>query len=1476
MKHGVQPNAASMEDQKLRQKTFKVCKTINKKYSINRNAEEEACARELLELGQDNSENLSIVVQDSLVVKNNNLSMISAAKTHSKGNHSEPSKQVYITRNSQKRDQFGSQIDQNQITKRVVMQVPHNNAKQQIPQKKFLIQIPNLDGTVDEDDDVEETRANTTNHQASKQNEAKISISPTTSIPSNNTGQNLSYLETSPTFKFSNSESSLKLQSENASVNSGDMVISARIRNINDNCEAKMESGSDTKGNIGENCIVNFKKSLIKKATANPGLPESIIIKPSNSESAETGISSNTECLNVVSNSNSDCSLTNCVSNANLIKENRLAINTSSSVSSILEEKHSKNSSIPPFDTPKPIVPIATSKPRALSSFSIESLVSKDIIRPNSSGVRYSSRDLGGNPIIETNNISHQPVNLSTKNLSPPKEEVNLQKNDKISPKNLLLAKVASERENDHTSSIQTQIENSKCVLKSEPRGANDQGNDNRLNDGFKGIFGCKLDSRPASSSFTFLPNFNRFETEEKKDKCSVIEGKEPHISFSRKISDLTSSKCKSDNLEATNLPVDKSNEKICLSGELDSESSNKQAKKETFEPTVDNEKDRDKFSPNLKLNSTSILPTKDGRVKESKMVGNPLTMPKEDIKSLEANKLHLDVTENTQAPDPKYICTREETSTSQHTLLSSTKPTKEEIQTNCDDETSDDRSEDIKAQKSTNEDSSMIVKSANEFSSNEEEPKGISGMVSTSELSEKVGLDKEFLKTYPFSKSTNEDSSMCVKSVNELRSNEEEPKGISGKVSTSELSENVDLGKECLKTEIKDNESNDGVGVKEAKGDKFDQSNNSISVPCPFEAKAVPCIELQSKEEKGSNDELRNISPMASENSSRRPKELEEHFTIEKDSCTGNSIVKSSTTPEAISEDKTSTNANTIGMPRCDSSLENTDDEIDIKQNAELSSLHANKISNESTCSVFERVSKIDEHLPVDTIEDQSQTVLDNALVLAESEDIKYSPKCTTEGSDNLTKDPANSEPENTNMIIVQEMKKSEMCDEIISQTGSQSDKATPKEDDSPQQPILGRHIDEETKRKDENREDSKEQLNPQNILVSSDHLVTSLEDSSEPMKRIVLNSSESSSEVLPPEQETFRSVNSDADKSENYITRYEPNERVENSSSDNEKFKATEETKSPNSSKHLDVIEANDSKLNDVDGELSKGDLSTRKILCEGASTENVENLAEKSSTESTTCDTTSTSSSFTISLSRSTVTETNVPLTSSDGIGSEKSEMQPNNPDAGKDENSIKSELVSANSASTSDISMDAENSNDMFIKESESDEAHSDATSNVIEADEKNVAREYECESLSTILPSSHRDIYIPIQEKSDKQDLQTKGPRSPILPNLDSNENNNNVLLDSSESSSPTNSSLLSSSLTISSSSSSNTKISSCIVSQSLQIHNEVMDEKVEKNTTSKVIGTIGELSPNNVPSTENQSSLAPKVRLNYNEKCTNQ
>merc|ERR1712083_201846 len=111
-------------------------------------------------------------------------------------------------------------------------------------------------------------------------------------------------------------------------------------------------------------------------------------------------------------------------------------------------------------------------------------------------------------------------------------------------------------------------------------------------------------------------------------------------------------SKCKSDNLEATNHPADKSNETICVPDQVDSDSSNKQTNKETFELTTDNEKDGDKFIPNLKLNSTSILPTEERRVKESQIVGNPLTMPKEDIKSLEANKLHLDVTENTQSPD--------------------------------------------------------------------------------------------------------------------------------------------------------------------------------------------------------------------------------------------------------------------------------------------------------------------------------------------------------------------------------------------------------------------------------------------------------------------------------------------------------------------------------------------------------------------------------------------------------------------------------------------------------------------------------------------------------------------------------------------------------------------------------------------------------------------------------------------------------
>jgi hypothetical protein len=68
----VQPNAASMEDQKL-QKPFKVYKQISKKNALHRNAEEEACARELLELGQENNSPISIVLQDNYKTKNNNL-----------------------------------------------------------------------------------------------------------------------------------------------------------------------------------------------------------------------------------------------------------------------------------------------------------------------------------------------------------------------------------------------------------------------------------------------------------------------------------------------------------------------------------------------------------------------------------------------------------------------------------------------------------------------------------------------------------------------------------------------------------------------------------------------------------------------------------------------------------------------------------------------------------------------------------------------------------------------------------------------------------------------------------------------------------------------------------------------------------------------------------------------------------------------------------------------------------------------------------------------------------------------------------------------------------------------------------------------------------------------------------------------------------------------------------------------------------
>jgi hypothetical protein len=100
---------------------------------------------------------------------------------------------------------------------------------------------------------------------------------------------------------------------------------------------------------------------------------------------------------------------------------------------------------------------------------------------------------------------------------------------------------------------------------------------------------------------------------------------------------------------------------------------------------------------PITESTSPSMQSTEVGTCKlvDIKEVENPLPTPKDDINLVEANKLHLDIKENTQYPNPN-TCPLDTAASSQDTILLSTKQEeKEEMKTNCDEVLTD--SEDSK-----------------------------------------------------------------------------------------------------------------------------------------------------------------------------------------------------------------------------------------------------------------------------------------------------------------------------------------------------------------------------------------------------------------------------------------------------------------------------------------------------------------------------------------------------------------------------------------------------------------------------------------------------------------------------------------------------------------------------------------------------------------------------------------------------------
>ena len=218
---------------------------------------------------------------------------------------------------------------------------------------------------------------------------------------------------------------------------------------------------------------------------------------------------------------------------------------------------------------------------------------------------------------------------------------------------------------------------------------------------------------------------------------------------------------------------------------------------------------------------------------------------------------------------------------------------------------------------------------------------------------------------------------------------------------------------------------------------------------------------------------------------------------------------------------------------------------------------------------------------------------------------------------------------------------------------------------------------------------------LKTQTISASSDdkHLVTSLEVTPKAVINIASNTetiSESKSSI-PPTEINELSSNTDLvrEKVLNDNRNSGEDEQLQNVSTKSEKNYSTPEAKEFSGPKHLIVPDNISSELS-ADVKLKKYDANTREKISEGASG-NISTKVEKSQPSNTTCDTTSDSSTIiTNSSSCLTVNETNVPLTSSFGKGLEISEMQPEQPKAQKDENSIKSELIDATSSSISKLS------------------------------------------------------------------------------------------------------------------------------------------------------------------------------------------
>ena len=1331
----MQPNAASMEDQKSRN-PIKVYKQIITKDSNHRNAEEEACARELLELGQESGSPLSIVVQDNSSNKNNNVN--------------------------------GSNI------KRVVMKVPHNSLNQVIKQNNILINFPNLDGTVDEDDGDEPS----TNHAISKGIEAKTSQSPTTSI----SGVTQTLLNDSPSSaQYTNSESSLKICNRNASMNCANVVSVPHLTNQNDDHRSEYQkSDSDTKSTVTiENRVIGASYSPEKTSFISSSEPN--FTNQLHSKNSDRLLLNNSESNDHKSNSALIISLSNDtrISEGNLVSPSNL---------NSIEAVNSSNKTSPVFSSSLPLKPAAPSKTKALSLFSIESLVSKD-----SSGVRYSSKQLTS-PVAVENSNEMNPVNLSTK---PSAQSQNQLAND-FNTKSASISLQASDEAKDSQVPIQVPTYEPSTFEKKEiqPDSSCSKTADDVKENHSKSIFGNKNASKLASSTFSLLPNFNILSGEAPKNEVSKKSDAEPKTTVLETIVTDTMPKEHITKSNTFGEKCDSDTKASSLQDTVTQNTSYSQSSDKTVKANTSSEADdTDTISQNRETASENkdepLKPSEEDSngLENSKQSEHNMPKPEDDIKPLEVNQLHLDVKENTQSLK-STTCPTDIAASSQTTLLYSTKEEnqEEEIETNCDVNRNDAKvSEGI-------QDSSEIVEQNKILTNPEKRP----------------SLEEELLEK--------------LKDLSEEGTDQKTPECV------PEVQPQSTLLKSELQTPLKPNIEKDVVETNTTKGLNNISSDEGCNQPkTKIEVERVVFIKDTSSTSVSLEQESEDSSIVESAHDPENHKhtsEIDSHceapFDVqikrENQEQDPNVTMKGTNNSDTIQkivqegdEDIASPEAE-VALPLSD---QVRDDEIAIQKTEKadsdlsISPTHVN-LTNEPLDSTMISNLENSESKP-DLIE---QNVQSHETPAESSEDPKEfnESEFSAVGShvvmpnfnDSLTSESNTAENDPSSKVV------SALLDKPEKSVHQWKDISEPSDDDqlvislpSPPKDVLNEND-------DANSEEESIVETP--IKSKDDNLIKSDEGSEDKRK----------SQDLSHENDTVEKTSNQSDK-ENLIEE----EMIALPHSDSQPF---------NSSEKISLELKNDSSV-----ELFKGDSSPKEHLSESALDGEISEVKGEKSPCTTTCDTTT--SSITLTTISSSLKETDVPLNSSIENNSETSIMQQKVTAIENIENGTKSELDIVDSAAVSELGVkDDECKQSCTSKNNEiNSDTNSENESIIIGSNTKSEGSHHDIRHSSSFTKTT----LSVIAEKYDKVDnvtADTKIENTAISSKLsesqlNSNENNNLVQSYTSDQSSSDNSSSLSESFSVSSSSSLATKSILPIVSQSLDNENKNSNDNLEKDST---------------------------------------